>query len=359
MTTTIRRVLISTLIVGMAAAALGSCGKTPPTAVQGADLTHVQSARPSGGGAGGGSTSFSGEATAVQANVLGTSTTLSHAGPLPPSGGAAEASLLSASIPGTLTAQVLHATAIGQGDRSRSEASAADLNLTVGGQTIGASFLMARAQAVCASGGPQTTGSSEVVNLVINGQAIVVSGESNQTITLPAGAGRVVINEQSGSTGSITVNALHVVVTGIADVVISAAHADVTCQGKPVCTGNDFVTGGGWITGTPSGAKGNFGAAGGIKNGSFWGHLTYLDHGAGGPKVKGTGVTGYTVVSATVRRITGSCEIDGQGGFSYTAVVSDNGEPGRNDTFDLSLSNGYRASGTLGGGNIQLHLPCR
>ena len=54
MTTTIRRILISTLTLAMAAAALGSCGKTPPTAVQGADLTHVQLARPSGGG----STSF-------------------------------------------------------------------------------------------------------------------------------------------------------------------------------------------------------------------------------------------------------------------------------------------------------------
>jgi len=125
-----------------------------------------------------------------------------------------------------------------------------------------------------------------------------------------------------------------------------------------VCGGGDFVTGGGWITGTPSGAKGTFGVAGGIKNGGFWGHLTYHDHGAGGPSVKGTGVTGYTVVSTTARRITGNCEINGQGSFSYTVVVADNGEPGRNDTFDLSLSNGYHASGTLTGGNIQLHKPC-
>jgi hypothetical protein len=339
----------------MAAATLFmSCGKLHAPAVTAPDSRTAPLARPSGSGG----TQFSGQATAVRANVLGINAVLSDAGPLPPSGGAEEKSLLTATVPGTLTANVLHATTIGQGDRSRSEASVADLDLTVGGQTVTASFLMARAQATCTDAGPQTSGSSEIANLSINGQSIVVSGSPNQTILLPAGAGQVVINEQSGSPGDITVNALHVVVTGVADVVVSSAHADITCHGKPTCTGGDFVTGGGWITGTPSGAKGTFAVAGGIKNGAFWGHLTYLDHGNGGPKVKGTGVTSYTVVGPTTRRITGTCEIDGQSGFTYRVDVSDNGEPGRNDTFSLNQSSGYSASGTLAGGNIQLHMPC-
>jgi hypothetical protein len=118
------------------------------------------------------------------------------------------------------------------------------------------------------------------------------------------------------------------------------------------------VTGGGWITGTPSGAKGNFGVAGGIKNGALWGHLTYIDHGLGGPKVKGTGVTAYVVVDSVTRHIEGTAEIDGRTG-SYQVDVADNGEPGRNDTFSLSLSNGYHAFGSLVGGNIQLHKPCK
>jgi hypothetical protein len=71
--------------------------------------------------------------------------------------------------------------------------------------------------------------------------------------------------------------------------------------------------------------------------------------------VNGSGVTGYTIVDATTRRITGNADINGVAG-TYTVTVSDNGEPGRNDTFDLSLSTGYTASGSLGGGNIQLHL---
>lgn len=36
--------------------------------------------------------------------------------------------------------------------------------------------------------------------------------------------------------------------------------------------------------------------------------------------------------------------------------VADNGEPGRSDTFEIILSTGYTAAGTLAGGNIQLHV---
>jgi len=309
---------------------------------------------------GGGHNTFSGQATVVKATVLGVGAVLADTGPLPSSGGAQEASLLEANVPGLLTAQVLHASTIGQGDRSRSEASVANVVLTVGGNTISADFLQARATAVCQPGGAAASGSSEIVNLVVNGQAVVVSGAPNQTVALPVGT--IVINEQSSTvskrSADITVNALHVVIPDLADVVIASAHADIGCGGGP-CDGQDFVTGGGWITGTPGGAKGTFGVAGGIKNGSLWGHLTYIDHGAGGPKVKGTGVTSYTVLSPTMRRIEGTAQIDGVGGFTYRVDVADNGEPGRNDTFDLSLSNGYAAAGNLAGGNIQLHQPCQ
>jgi len=249
---------------------------------------------------------FSGQATVVDATVLGIErVVLSDTGPLPPPGGALEASLLNVNVPGLLTAEVLHASTIGQGNQSRSEASVANLNLTVGNNTITADFLMARARAVCTHSGPTVSGNSEIVGLVINGQPIIVTGEPNQTVLLPLGTGRVVINEQSSPDDSaITVNALHVVVTNVADVVISSAHADVTCNGQPVCQGGDFVTGGGWITGT--------------------------------------------------------AEIDGQGGFTFDVTVADNGEPGRHDTFEITLSPGdYKASGTLAGGNIQLHRPCQ
>jgi hypothetical protein len=116
----------------------------------------------------------------------------------------------------------------------------------------------------------------------------------------------------------------------------------------------DFVTGRGSIT-TASGAKGTFGVAGGIKNGALWGHLTYTDHGRNGPKAKGTSVTKYAVVDSLTRRIEGTADINGRGGFTYRVDVSGNREPGRDDMFSLVLSNGYRASGLLEGGNIQFH----
>src|SRR6266403_5938145 len=248
---------------------------------------------------------FSGQATVLRVTTHGitTTTTVSDTGPLHPSGGALQTSLLSISFPGVLTADVAHATTIGQADRARSEASVADVSLTAGGNTITADFLRSSAMAVCTTGGPVVSGSSVIADLVINGQPFAVSGQPNQTITLPLDRVMVIINEQSssvsGNTGSITVNALHVIVPDVlgvagADVVVSSAHADVTCQGVPACVGKDFVTGGGFITGTQSGAKGNFGVGGGIKDdGTLWGHLEYIDHGSNGPKVHGTGVMKY------------------------------------------------------------------
>src|SRR5437016_9664510 len=94
-------------------------------------------------------TTFSGRATVVQATVLGNTVTLADTGPLPASGGAQQASLLDAQVPGLLTAEVLHASTVGQGNTSRSEASVANLSLTVGGHTVTAGFLMARATATC------------------------------------------------------------------------------------------------------------------------------------------------------------------------------------------------------------------
>ena len=308
-------------------------------------------------------TSYSGRATVLQATVLGLPpVVLADAGPLPPSGGAEEASLLHATVPDLLTAEVLHASTVGRGNASRSEASVAELSLTVAGNTVSAGLLQARAAAVCGDGGATASGTSDITALSVNGQSIEISGTPNQSVPLPVG--EVIINEQKSTrAGDITVNALHVIVPGLADVIVSSAHADITCQPAPAppgCTaGADFVTGGGWITGTPSGAKANFGVAGGIKQGQFWGHLTYIDHGPDGPRVKGTGVTAYTAVNPTTRHIEGTAQVNGQDGFTYQADVADNGEPGRNDTFTLSLSSGYSASGTLSGGNIQLHLSCQ
>jgi hypothetical protein len=75
-------------------------------------------------------------------------------------------------------------------------------------------------------------------------------------------------------------------------------------------------------------------------------------------KVKSTSVTAYIEIDAVTRQIEGIAKVNGKGPFTYKVVVVDKGERGRNDSFSLELSNGYKASGTLKGGNIQLHTKC-
>jgi len=312
------------------------------------------------------STTFSGQATVVKGTVAGIAVgPLADTGPIKPEGEAIDATLLEYPdgpfdpTNGALKAEVLHAAAVAGGNSSSAEASVANLALVAAGQSIAAGFLMARASATCNGSSATITGSSEIAGLTLNSQSIVVTGAVNQTIALP-GLGQIVINEQkTGSSASanecdITVNAMHVVLIGGTDLVVASAHADIACGGTPPCSRQDFVTGGGWIT-TSSGSRANFAVAGGIKNGLFWGHLTYIDHSNPAMKVKGTAVTAYDRTGETSRRIAGAADVDGRGA-NYVADVMDGGEPGRGvDTFRLSLTTGYFEGGPLDGGNIQLH----
>jgi len=52
---------------------------------------------------------------------------------------------------------------------------------------------------------------------------------------------------------------------------------------------------------------------------------------------------------------TGECTINGISGYTFTVYVEDNGEPGKDDVFIITLSTGYSAGGTLLNGNIQIH----
>jgi hypothetical protein len=174
--------------------------------------------------ASGSAQTVTGQARAVQATVaglLGTNTTvLSDTGTLSGPTDAREASQGTGAISNLLSGEALHATTIGWPDQVASEASIADLALAVAGNTIGADFAMARAGA-----GSTSIRTVNIGGLSINGVPIDVTGEPNQSIWIPGG--RVVINEQQTSAGSTVVNALHVVVDGVADVVIASATAVV------------------------------------------------------------------------------------------------------------------------------------
>jgi len=149
----------------------------------------------------------------------------------------------------------------------------------------------------------------------------------------------------------------------------------------------DFVTGGGFIFFNNS--RANFGVGGGCKDGSpTFGHLEYVDHDMG-LNVHWTSITGYLDFGGNgvddhgqptgSRRVCGTARTNLFGDVDFAVTVTDAGEPGVNDTFDIRLrqaggglivydtatqcfphylgSSAPCAPGTNGGGNIQLHKP--
>lgn len=170
-----------------------------------------------------------GDASAVQATALGilgtaTTTVLADTGNLGGTTDARDASLDTGSVPALLDGEVLSATTIGYPDEVDSAASLAGLNLNVGGVGVSADFVMAEASQVLGAAG---SGTSYIGNLAVNGTPVSVTGDPNQTVAIPGG--QVVINEQTvSSSGATVVNALHVVVNGVADVVIASATAGIS-----------------------------------------------------------------------------------------------------------------------------------
>src|SRR5213593_734829 len=311
----------------------------------------------------------------VDVSLLGVAVgpeTLSDTGPLPPSGGLQTNQLETVSIPGVLSATLMSTMTSGANGVARSEASLADLSVLPGSAAaVTASFVRAESEATCSG----VRGATEAVDVTFAGQSIVVDPFApNQTFDIP-GVARLVINEQKTSTGGgtqdITVNAIHLTVTAdsvvTAEVIVSSAHSDVQgcpgCPPKPPCS-TDFVTGGGWIK--VGSGKANFGFNAGYKPNATTPeiHFNYIDHNSG-MQMKATSISIYRQGdtakgdTATTRHMEGNAEINGAPGFTYSIDVADNGEPGQNtDSLKISLSNGYSASGTLAGGNIQLHKPC-
>ncbi|MHB8522065.1 MAG: choice-of-anchor P family protein [Limisphaerales bacterium] len=312
------------------------------------------------------SPTYSGQATVIDVTHMHNSPDIiiADTGPLPPTGGNVEVSVGETNMFG-LSLEMAEASTLGDGDTASSRASLDDLTIvfvtmeTGVTNTITVDSIVSEAEARCQGNNVALSGSARIDGLVVNGQAIAVTGQPNQVVSFNGWT--LTINEQTASStssdGSISVVALRIDDIACLQGVIGFSHADITC-GNPTPGQCDMVTGGGWIVGTPSGAKGTFGVSGGIRRGAFWGHLNYIDHGTG-THVTSTAVTGDTIIDSVTRQLTYNVDIDGQPGTA-TVIVQDNGEPGRNDTFAITLSTGYSASGDLGGsqpggGNIQIH----
>ena len=175
------------------------------------------------------SSSLVGAASAARVSVLGilgtaVTTALANTGTLTSANNALDASMNAGGIPSALSAETLSASTISWPNQVDSQASLGNLSMTVAGVGISADFVMAQASQVLGAAG---SGSSSLSNLVINGTPIAVSGAPNQAISIPGG--QVIINQQTiSATGGAVVNALHVVVSGVADVVVASATAGIS-----------------------------------------------------------------------------------------------------------------------------------
>jgi hypothetical protein len=129
----------------------------------------------------------------------------------------------------------------------------------------------------------------------------------------------------------------------------------------------DFITAGGDVI-KDDGARANFGAHGGCKNGQFWGHVNYVDH-TNQFHLDSTRITGYLYDPAypNARDICGFARINDQPQeVMFRVRLVDNGEPGRTDRFGIVIDNWYTSGQRFyyvttreltnpGGGNVQLH----
>lgn len=166
---------------------------------------------------------LAGQASAVTAVVLGTVTSLADTGTLNDPGDPLGTGQPTGSIPGLVSAEALHAATMGWSDQVASEASLANLVMTVAGIGVSANSILSRALAVAGAGG---SGVTSIEGLVVGGVPVSTTGAPNEVISLPGLS--VILNEQIQSAGGIVVNAVRVRTwDGLTDVVIGSARAGI------------------------------------------------------------------------------------------------------------------------------------
>ena len=146
------------------------------------------------------------------------------------------ASAVTASVPNLAQASVLSASTDSQANGSSSQASVANLVVTLGGTSIAASALSSQAAASCGAFHPQFSSSSNIATLAIGGKSYVV-GSDPLTINVPTSGGllSVVANERIQTSDQVTRRALRVSLlsfTGLGTTVVAGESiADV--NGNP------------------------------------------------------------------------------------------------------------------------------
>jgi hypothetical protein len=133
--------------------------------------------------------------------------------------------------------------------------------------------------------------------------------------------------------------------------VLAGALCDLARAQQPIAC--DFLTAAGSVT-AAGGGHASFELASGVKDGLFWGHLTYRDDGVR-LTVDSTSITNYVATGPTTRVVEGTARTNLYGKRRFRVTVTDNGEPGGPETFQLELDTGYVTQGTLWSGTVEIH----
>jgi hypothetical protein len=147
-------------------------------------------------------------------------------------------------------------------------------------------------------------------------------------------------------------------VPSLTDLTVASSSAGVT-SGSSNCSSNTApATGGGWIPALTSG-KATFGFTGKNTTSGDKGHVLFVDH-ATGTKVEGA-VDTFTS-GGNLAHLEGAALVNGQPNGRFVVDVQDNGQNGSTDFFQISFASGTGTTtegNILGGGNVQIHKPCK
>jgi len=185
---------------------------------------------------------YSGRATGINSTITingnPTNTTVADTCPLSPTGGSHIATTPMGLVLGTLRTGPITSTTSGAGNSSQSSSTVQDFVFSAGGYNITATTVGSTSQCNCCTPSqPQCGGRTTIAGLSITDPAgapvtAVPNGNVNQTISLGT-AGSIIINEQLSGPGEITVNALHINITGAngtnTNVIVASSHSDIDC----------------------------------------------------------------------------------------------------------------------------------
>ncbi|HEX8002002.1 MAG TPA: S8 family serine peptidase [Mycobacteriales bacterium] len=190
------------------------------------------------------------------------------------------------------------------------------------------------------------------VTWTVTGAGTVVNAEE-----LTAGDGAAGANALSDAPGLQTVTVTAGGLAASATVTWVGVTAPCATCGSTTMNTPGKASGGGFIV--VNGGKRHFGVDAAYNAGAALpgGSVSYDDH--AGTEVLANVVERFRI-SGTTAVFSGPASVNGRAGYRYEVTVTDNGEPGRTDTFKIVLTRvgdlaySYSASGTLGGGNAQV-----